>query len=529
MLLALAAMCIPLGASAAITFTPGHIYGTWDYTVTGPRIIMEYTETGTYLGSGTVPSLGQHDELHGIAFGPDGFLYVVKARPGYAGFSVLVLNRPGTIYKTYTYNNAYLGYVSQGKIAVDQRYIYVAAGADVIRFTVDDPNSGVSIYSNYEFMDVKIQPNGNLFVASSYAIDEITSDGVFVRNVVASNGIDFVDIRGVEYNPVTNKIFLTQLGTSGSRYFLMRLNASTGAFETGAFFDYADDLFLTQSGRLLVGNTEFHSPRIYSQNWTLVHMVGTQPRAFVTQYIDFSNDGHPDYFLSNSETHETATWYLNNNVFIGSVSGPTVPPSWPVVGIADFNNDGRPDYLLFNASTRQTRIWYMNNGVHSGTASGPTLLPGWEFAAVGDLNEDEHPDLVLYNPNTRRTSIWYMNNNTRIGTAWGPTLLDAWELAALADFNGDGHPDYLLYNPNTSQTWVWYMNNSSRIGTAWGPTLPTGWYLVGSADFNKDGHPDYLLLNTSTHATAMWHMAGIAHTGSRSGPTLPLDWALVAP
>ena len=47
-LLGLAAMCPSSGANAAITFTPGHIYGTWDFTVTGPLSVIEYTETGTF-------------------------------------------------------------------------------------------------------------------------------------------------------------------------------------------------------------------------------------------------------------------------------------------------------------------------------------------------------------------------------------------------------------------------------------------------------------------------------------------------
>ena len=441
-----------------------------------------------------------------------------------------MLNRPGVIRETYTYNDVYLGYISQGKIAVDQQYIYVAAGSDVIRFNVGDPNSRVSIYRGFEFMDVNILPNGHLFVASSYAIDEITNDGAFVRNVVRSNGINFVDIRGIEYNPVTNKIFLTQLGTTGSRYFLMRLNGSTGAFETGGSFYYPDDLFLTQSGNLLVGSSDnFDAPRIYNQNWAFLRAVGTRQRLFVTQYIDFSNDGHPDYFLFNPDSHETAIWYLNKNVFIGSVTGPTVPPRWQVVGVSDFNNDGRPDYLLFNSSTLETRIWYMDNGVHSGTALGPTLFLRWQLAAIGDLNADGHPDFVLYNPNTRQTWVWYMNNNARIGSRWGPTLLGAWQLVGITDFNGDEHPDYLLYNPRTLQTWVWYMNNNVRIGNAWGPTLPAGWCMVGAADFSGDGNPDYLLFNTSTHATAMWYMSGVAHTSSRSAPTLPSEWSLVAP
>ena len=31
---------------------------------------------------------------------------------------------------------------------------------------------------------------------------------------------------------------------------------------------------------------------------------------------DFNGDGHPDYVVQNASTHQTAIWYLNNNVFV---------------------------------------------------------------------------------------------------------------------------------------------------------------------------------------------------------------------
>src|SRR5206468_12792437 len=44
--------------------------------------------------------------------------------------------------------------------------------------------------------------------------------------------------------------------------------------------------------------------------------------------IDFNGDGSPDYVLQKPSTHETAIWYLNNNVYTGSDSGPTLPANW---------------------------------------------------------------------------------------------------------------------------------------------------------------------------------------------------------
>src|SRR4029079_3355656 len=88
---------------------------------------------------------------------------------------------------------------------------------------------------------------------------------------------------------------------------------------------------------------------------------------------DFNQDGKPDYVLYNAGTHQTAVWYLNNNVFLGGAFGPTLPAGWQVVEVADFNGDGHPDYLLFNSSTRQTAIWYLYNNVLSSGLFGTTL------------------------------------------------------------------------------------------------------------------------------------------------------------
>jgi hypothetical protein len=45
--------------------------------------------------------------------------------------------------------------------------------------------------------------------------------------------------------------------------------------------------------------------------------TATTPRRAAV--IDFNGDGHPDYVLQNANTRQTAIWYLNNNVFIGSI------------------------------------------------------------------------------------------------------------------------------------------------------------------------------------------------------------------
>ena len=131
---------------------------------------------------------------------------------------------------------------------------------------------------------------------------------------------------------------------------------------------------------------------------------GTVSVGPVSNPFDFNGDGKTDYVLQNVSTHQTALWYLNNNIFLGGASGPTLPAGWSLVDVADFNGDGKPDYALFNPITRQTAIWYMNNNDFIGGAYGPTLPSGWSLVATGDFNYDTKPDYVLYNASTRQTA-----------------------------------------------------------------------------------------------------------------------------
>jgi hypothetical protein len=257
-----------------------------------------------------------------------------------------------------------------------------------------------------------------------------------------------------------------------------------------------------------------------------IYYVRIPPAVPVT---DFNSDARPDLVLYNTNTHETAIWYMNNNVHIGGASGPTLPASRQLVGVADFNRDTHPDYLLFNPVTRATTIWYMDNNIRVGAVAGPTLPANYTVAGVADFNGDGKPDYLLFNAATRATAIWYMNNNNHVGTASGPTLPVGYNVAATADFNRDGHPDFVLFNPTTRHTRLWYLNNNIFTGAASGPILAPGYTVAGVGDFNGDGRPDYVLYNSSTGNTAIWYMNNNVRIGTASGPTLPANWSLAAP
>jgi FG-GAP-like repeat len=242
---------------------------------------------------------------------------------------------------------------------------------------------------------------------------------------------------------------------------------------------------------------------------------------------DFNSDGRPDYVLRNPSTHQTAIWYLNNNIYQGGALGPSITVGWVLDGVADFNRDVHPDYALFNATTDQTAIWYMSGPTRIASAYGPTLPGGWDLVATGDFNGNGYPDYVLYNASTRQTAIWYLNNNVYGGGGFGPTLPVNWILVGVADFNREGHRDYLLFNTSNHQTAIWYLSGGTLVGAAYGPTIPSGWALVATADFNSDGRPDYLLYNSASRQTAIWYLNNNVYVSAAFGPTLPVAWSLV--
>jgi FG-GAP-like repeat len=244
---------------------------------------------------------------------------------------------------------------------------------------------------------------------------------------------------------------------------------------------------------------------------------------------DFNNDSHPDYVLHNVSTRQTAIWYLNNNVYIGSAYGPTVTAGWGLRGVADFSGDTHPDYALLNSATAQTGLWYLSGPTFIGSAYGPTLPIGWELVATGDFNGDNKPDYVLYNSSTHQTAVWYLNNNVYIGGGFGLTLPGGWILVGVADFDSDGHADYLLFHPSSGYTAIAYLSGLTLVGAAWGPTVPANWILVATADFNGDSKPDYLLYNSGTRQTAVWYLNNNVFVSGAFGPTISAGWSLTAP
>jgi len=315
---------------------------------------------------------------------------------------------------------------------------------------------------------------------------------------------------------------IARLNTNGS----VDLTFDPGAGCVGALTNDATQvrsIALQQFGRILAGGI-FTS----YDNQLRDNIVRLFDNAAPVAY-DFNQDGKPDYVLYNAVTHQTAVWYLNNNVFISAAFGPTLPANWKVVGVADFDADGRPDYLLFNSTSHQTAIWYLSGTTLVSSAFGPSLPNGWDLVSVGDFNADGKPDYVLYNAVTHQTAVWYLNNNVFVGSAFGPTLPANWKVVGVADFDADGRPDYLLFNSSTGQTAIWYLSGPTLVADAFGPTIVSGYTLIGAADFDRDGKPDYALYSSAMQRTAIWYLNNNAFTSGAFGPSLPANWSLIAP
>jgi len=277
LLAAVAVLACAPATQATINFTPGHYYSATYFS----RDIVEYDQAGNVVGSITLPT-SAGEEIRGLAFGPDGLLYATAAR-GTSGFAVLALNSAGAIQQTYPMNVYAAGNISYGKLAVDAQHIYVAAQDQLTRFDVGNPSSGTSMYTNNQVFDVEILPNKNLLVASAYEVNELTPAGTFVRGIEPPGGL-YTDVRGVEYDPATNNLFVTHLGHSGFFFQIMRIDYTSGALEESVGFNYADDLFLTDTGNLLVGSRTM-PPRLYTQDLDQIGTLGTTDRIFVTQYV----------------------------------------------------------------------------------------------------------------------------------------------------------------------------------------------------------------------------------------------------
>jgi hypothetical protein len=276
-----AVLALTLVSGAKADFNPGDFYGTSSTTV------IHYDNSGAVVDSFTIPP-SQATELRGLAFGPDGLLYIVAGRN--RGFAVLAVDSDGNVQEAYEMLNGLMGgNISYGKISfgLDQDHhhhhqngsFFVGTGFGLVRFDLGDLQSGTYL-NNREVFAVKSLPWGNLLVASAYNIAEVTNTGDLVRTIQGNFG--FGDLRGLEYDSNADIIYATMLGYSGYEFQLMALDGTSGDLLAHTYFWYGDDIFLTPDGYLIVGSRT-QSPGSFDENLREVSYFGGGSVMFVTQ------------------------------------------------------------------------------------------------------------------------------------------------------------------------------------------------------------------------------------------------------
>src|SRR5436190_1391692 len=344
--------------------------------------IDEFTPNGvpSIFASGLTNPLG-------LAFDRAGNLFVADTGT-YTGTGAVYKFTPTGVRTTFASSLNFpfaLAFDSQGNLFVE------ADETTIYKFT---PSGARTTFATVQLgaYGLAFDRAGNLFVAAGFSfvnndhagtVYKFTPTGV--RTTFASGlnspialafdsqGNLFVADQGYGYD-VLHDAAVYKFTPSGLRSTVASENDQVPVIPSGLAIDGADNLFVSEywvSGNIL----KFTPSGVHTifAAGSYVTAMAFQPNAAPT---DFNNDGHPDYLLFNPSTRQTGIWYLNNNVRIGALNGPTLPVGYSVVGVADFNRDSHPDYLLYNPTTGQTGIWYLNNNVRIGAANGPTLPAG---------------------------------------------------------------------------------------------------------------------------------------------------------
>lgn len=276
------AMCVMSMAAQAITFTPGHVYSSSDFSV------QQYNERGEYLDSSRAFGTG----LRGIGFGADGLMYAVRTESGQQLASVDAMRSDGTLVRSQTFDGFLGGNISFGKISFDASgtSFYVGAGDGVYRFSLDG-QQGQKVVSGDAF-DVQVLSDHSLLVATSNDLRRYGPEGNLL-GVVSSltdpsgqlgSWPSLRDVRGVLHHESSNLTFVTQLGDSGSGFFrLLKLDGFTGHVLDATTYTYGDDMTVAEVplGPFLVVGSSAQAPGVFDGNLAFVTTLAGPEARFV--------------------------------------------------------------------------------------------------------------------------------------------------------------------------------------------------------------------------------------------------------
>lgn len=251
--------------------------------------------------------------------------------------------------------------------------------------------------------------------------------------------------------------------------------------------------------------------QVHSQSFTDVTVsanitvpVGT---GFTVVWIDYNNDGFPDFFGSADETF----FYLNN----GDGTFTNITQSTGLAGIdpnsitvADYDKDGYKDMLITSKMLGVPVTIYRNiNGEYFQAAE--TLSDYAENALWLDYNNDGHLDVFV----SDGYGVELFKNNgdntfQDVTDLMGLTNIQGLTASA-ADYNNDGFTDIYI-GKNSHNTLIkniagtFYQNVTNLAGVAdFNKTVAVAW-----GDYNDDGNMDLYLADIQTNKNILFKNNG---------------------
>ena len=236
-------------AAAAFSFKAGDLYST----VEGSFSVYQFDPAGPTTGMIELPrSYGQYPLLHGLAFGPDGLLYVVVDGPTASspeGNAVLALDGTGAVVQHYPFSSR-LGRLSSGGIAFDRAgHFYVGVSNELLRFTVGQPGSAAPFWETAASVNgVEVLPSGDLLVIGYGGVSELDPTTMASRLVFAAS-----DPNGLGYDAAADRVLVSVPGMSTPAH-VYRVDRATGVLVDGIEAANPADLLTLADGRTLVGS-----------------------------------------------------------------------------------------------------------------------------------------------------------------------------------------------------------------------------------------------------------------------------------
>jgi uncharacterized delta-60 repeat protein len=256
------------------------------YASDGTDVVTHYSQSGAILGTFSVTGPAAVGGLKGVAFNPaNGLLYASSSNAN-GNLTVLAMDSLGTVEETYVTASPTGGNISFGTIAFDNTgNFYVGDGVGVHKFTAGILNAGTVIYnqSSNGAYQIAVLPDGDLLVVGDYEVSEITPTGTLVSHFTPASGAPgFVNLRGVAFDASTDSLYVSMLGFTGYYFQVEEFNYATGALLASTTFTYADSLFVTSGGDLLVGSRT-QAPALFDSDLNFITQLDGGSQLFATQ------------------------------------------------------------------------------------------------------------------------------------------------------------------------------------------------------------------------------------------------------